>query len=75
MKQYVNSKGWQHIQPEITNDTITIGLSDYNLDLLLTSLNILIKDNIDDFKIQKLDEIMSKYRTEKNDSINGARKL
>lgn len=47
LKQYINSKGWRHIQPEITNDRIIIGLSDYSLDLLLTSLNILINDDIE----------------------------
>lgn len=47
LKQYINSKGWQHMQPEIINNSITIGLSDYNLELLLSSLNILINDNIE----------------------------
>lgn len=51
LKQYINSKGWQHIQPKITNDTIIIGLSDYNLALLLTSLNILINDNIETIEV------------------------
>ena len=51
LKQYINSKGWQHIQPEITNDTIIIGLSDYNLELLLSSLNILINDDIETYEV------------------------
>lgn len=51
LKKYINSKGWQHIQPKITNDTITIGLNDYNLNLLLTSLNILINDNIETYEV------------------------
>ena len=65
LKQYINSKGWQHIQPEITNNTIIIGLSDYNLEglsdynleLLLSSLNILINDNIETA------EVIDKART------------
>lgn len=51
LKQYINSKGWQHIQPKITNDTITIRLNNYNLNLLLTSLNILINDNIETYEV------------------------
>lgn len=47
LKQYINSKGWQHIEPEIFKDTVTIGLSDYLLPLLLSSLNILINDDIE----------------------------
>ena len=57
LKQYINSKGWQHIQPEITNNTIIIGLSDYNLELLLSSLNILINDDIETA------EVIDKART------------
>ena len=51
LKQYINSKGWQHIQPEIINNTITIGLGDYSLDLLLTGLNILINDDIETVEV------------------------
>lgn len=47
LKQYINSKGWQHIEPEIVKDTVTIGLSDYLLPLLLSSLNTLINDDIE----------------------------
>ena len=51
LKQYINSKGWQHIQPEIINNSITVGLSDYNLELLLSSLNILINDDIETVEV------------------------
>ena len=51
LKEYINSEGWQHIQPEIINNAITIGLSDYNLNLLLTSLNILINDDIETVEV------------------------
>lgn len=51
LKQYINSKGWQHIQPEIINNSITIRLSDYNLELLLSSLNILINDDIETYEV------------------------
>lgn len=51
LKQYINSKGWQHIQPEIINNSITIGLSGYNLELLLSSLNILINDDIETYEV------------------------
>ena len=51
LKQYINSKGWQHIQPEIINNTIIVGLRDYNLELLLSSLNILINDDIETVEV------------------------
>lgn len=51
LKECINSKGWQHIQPEIINNSITVGLSDYNLELLLSSLNILINDNIETVEV------------------------
>ena len=51
LKECINSKGCQHIQPEIINNSITVGLSDYNLELLLSSLNILINDNIETVEV------------------------
>ena len=51
LKQYINSKGWQHIQPEVINNTIIVGLRDYNLELLLSSLNILINDDIETYEV------------------------
>lgn len=47
LSEYINSKSMYSIKPEIAGDTITIGLSDYNLYLLLNSLNILINGEIE----------------------------
>ena len=52
LKTYVNAKNYYNINPEVNGDTITIGLSDYLLNLLLNCLNIIVNGQIETQEIQ-----------------------
>lgn len=52
LKTYINTKNYYSINPEVNGDTITIGLSDYSLNLLLNCLNIIINGEIETQEIQ-----------------------